>query len=223
MGVITYEMFAGKTPFLGDTLQAIMTGHLFTEPPRLEDVPKNLGVPKPIAEIIDRMLVKDANDRYGSAADVLADLRDVNKNREPTVADSLAKEKPSRTSSPKLDGRAQRDAADEPAPAKRPVGTIVGVTLAAVAVAGGLLYWKTTSQHKPVDTAAVTKPAPDTTPKPVPPAPAPEKPIDYDQVRKDAETTLRASIKEAEPATRVQGADALGKIRISRRCRRSPT
>ena len=39
MGVITYEMFAGMTPFVGDTLQAIMTGHLFTEPPRLADVP----------------------------------------------------------------------------------------------------------------------------------------------------------------------------------------
>ena len=42
-----------------------MTGHLFTEPPRLDDVPTDhLGVPEPIAEIIDRMLVKDPADRY---------------------------------------------------------------------------------------------------------------------------------------------------------------
>ncbi len=91
MGVITYEMFAGKTPFLGDTLQAIMTGHLFTEPPRLDDVPANLGVPKPIAEIIDRMLVKDPADRYGSAIEVLDDHRAIDRKEQPVTADTLNK------------------------------------------------------------------------------------------------------------------------------------
>src|SRR6185295_16891156 len=60
MGVIAYEMFAGVTPFGGDTLQAIMTGHLFREPPRLRDLPARLGVPAAMADIVDRMLVKDA-------------------------------------------------------------------------------------------------------------------------------------------------------------------
>ncbi len=223
MGVITYEMFAGKTPFLGDTLQAIMTGHLFTEPPRLDDVPKNLGVPGPLAEVIDRMLVKEAANRYGSASDVLADLRDINKNRQPTLADSMAKEAPARKSSPSLDARVRREPsaraeADRElgvAPVRRPVGLIAGVAVAAALAAGGILYWKTQSQ-KPHDDAAIAQapPVAEHTPAPVvPPPPPPEKPIDYDAVRADAETTLRAALEEAEPATRVQGADALGKIK----------
>ena len=45
-------------------------------------------------------------------------------------------------------------------------------------------------------------------------APPPvEKPLDYDAVRTDAQTTLRASLAETEPAVRVQGSDALGKIK----------
>lgn len=221
MGVITYEMFAGKTPFLGDTLQAIMTGHLFTEPPRLDDVPKNLGVPGPLAEVIDRMLVKDAANRYASASDVLADLRDINKNRQPTLADSMAKDAPARKSSPSLGARVEREPAARDAGARelaaasprRPVGLIAGVAVAAVLAAGGILYWKAQSQ-KPHDDPAHAPPIADHAPAPVvPPPPPPEKPLDYDAIRTDAETTLRAAIKEAEPATRVHGADALGKIK----------
>src|SRR6185295_3274916 len=69
LGVIIYEMFAGVTPFVGDTLQAIMTGHLFTEPPRLAGLPGDLRVPATIAEIVDRMLVKAPAGRYASASD----------------------------------------------------------------------------------------------------------------------------------------------------------
>ena len=56
LGVIIYEMFTGVTPFVGDTLQAVMTGHLFRQPPRLVDLPASLGVPAAIAEIVDGML-----------------------------------------------------------------------------------------------------------------------------------------------------------------------
>jgi eukaryotic-like serine/threonine-protein kinase len=74
LGVIMYEMFAGITPFGGDTLQAIMSGHLFMAPPRLVDIPADLGVPASIAWIVDRMLVKDADGRYASASAVLSEL-----------------------------------------------------------------------------------------------------------------------------------------------------
>jgi len=46
--------------------------------------------------------------------------------------------------------------------------------------------------------------------KPKPPV---DKPLDYDAIRKDAQTALRASLRETEPAVRVQGSDALGKIK----------
>nr|HEX4312576.1 HEAT repeat domain-containing protein [Kofleriaceae bacterium] len=216
MGVITYEMFAGKTPFLGDTLQAIMTGHLFTEPPRLDDVPTDhLGVPKPLAEIIDRMLVKDPADRYASASEVLADLRAVNRNEEPTRAETLKKDKPTRKSKPVIAAQAEpaRSVA-EPATAKRSPLIYVGIG-AVVLAAGALAITKlgggsdNPAQPQP---AASSQPSRPTQPS-EPATPPPPKPIDYDQVRKDAQTTLRASLQEAEPAVRVAGTDALGKIK----------
>jgi serine/threonine protein kinase/HEAT repeat protein len=212
MGVITYEMFAGVTPFVGDTLQAIMTGHLFKEPPRLADIPADLGVPAPIAEIIDRMLAKDAAARYENAADVIADLRDVHKQRQPTKAETLARSAPLRKSEPSIEAAA---------PKKKSKGPMIGLGIVAVLATGGIVAWKVTQKpaaDAPV-AAATTKPDP-TTPKPEPtkpePRPAPiDSAIDYDKVRGEAQTTLRASLAETEPAIRVQGSDALGKVKDS--------
>src|SRR3954463_13181606 len=79
LGVITFEMFSGVAPFVGETMQAIMAGHLFKEPPRLKGLAPALGVPPRIGEIVDRMLVKDAASRYQSVGDVLSDLQDVDR------------------------------------------------------------------------------------------------------------------------------------------------
>ncbi|HEU0036686.1 MAG TPA: HEAT repeat domain-containing protein [Kofleriaceae bacterium] len=207
MGVIVYEMFAGVTPFVGDTLQAIMTGHLFKEPPRLANIPDDLGVPPPIAEIIDRMLVKDPAERYGSVADVLADLRDVHQQRQPARADTMNRARPARTQI--------REAAAAPAPKraswKRPVIAIGSLALAGLV---GLTIWKATSTSSTPAPAPAAQTTPATT-KPTTPVPGkPAEPaIDYDALRKQAQVTLRAAIKESEPAIRVAGSDALGKIK----------
>jgi HEAT repeat protein len=204
MGVITYEMFAGVTPFVGDTLQAIITGHLFKDPPRLADIPATLGVPAPIAEIIDRMLAKDATARYESVTDVLADLRDVNKHRQPTKAETLNRTRPMREQAAVVSSSPVTQPGTGGA-WKRPV-MIIGA-LAVIAVAG-VVIWKSTQQ--PGDRAAAVAPV---TTEPARSTPPVEKPIDHDTVRKEAQRTLRASLEEAEPAVRVQGADALGKIK----------
>jgi serine/threonine protein kinase/HEAT repeat protein len=212
LGVITYEMFAGVTPFVGDTLQAIMTGHLFKEPPRLADIPANLGVPPPIAEIVDRMLVKDATGRYDSVTQVLADLHDVNRNERPANAETLNRERPTRPPT------SITRPTDAPRGSPQRTSTIVirmgvAVTVAAVAV-GGIAVWKPWKSKPEVPPKiAVMTPGPTSTmEKPKPPPPK-DTPLDFDAVRKDAQTTLRASLRETEPAVRVQGSDALGKIK----------
>ncbi|MBA3397185.1 MAG: HEAT repeat domain-containing protein [Deltaproteobacteria bacterium] len=205
MGVITYEMFAGVTPFVGDTMQAVMTGHLFKDAPRLADIPIDLGVPPPLAEIIDRMLVKDAAERYESVADVLADLRDVNKHRQPAKAETLNRTRPTRDAQP-----LERPEAAPGASWKLPV-MIIGA-LAVLAVAG-LGIWKITQKPAATPVAAAPKavvPAPG---EPAKPAVEVEKQIDHDAVRKDAQLTLRAALQQSEPMVRVQGSDALGKIK----------
>ena len=73
------------------------------------------------------------------------------------------------------------------------------------------MIWK--SQQEPVAIPPVLHPVIAEKPPTEPPKPPAEKPLDYDAVRKDAQTTLRASLRETEPAVRVQGSDALGKIK----------
>jgi serine/threonine-protein kinase len=205
LGVITYEMFVGITPFAGDTLQAIMTGHLFKDPPRLADIPANLNVPAPIAEIVDRMLVKDAASRYASVTDVLADLYDVNQNRWPANAETLDRVRPARA--PTL---AVKPAGEPRERRKRSIVIVISLGVVAIAVAGAAI-WRSQQEtpHK------VTTPGHEDvvhTAPPRPPVPV-DPPIDYDAVRKDAQTTLRASLRRTEFAVRVLGSDALGKIK----------
>jgi HEAT repeat protein len=198
MGVIMYEMFAGVTPFVGDTLQAIMTGHLFKEPPRLANIPEDLGVPGPIAEIIDRMLVKDASARYDSVAAVLADLRDVHEQRQPARAETLRRQRPVQ--------------AERATPKRGKAGVLAGVALAAGL--GAVAMWKLRGSDATTPAVAVQPtPAVSSPEASAPPASPAEPALDHEAVRKDAQTTLRASLSQSEPAVRVHGSDALAKIK----------
>jgi HEAT repeat protein len=192
MGVIMYEMFAGTTPFIGDTLQAIMTGHLFKEVPRLAELPPNLGVPGPIAEIIDRMLVKDATGRYDSVADILDDLHDVNRHERPTNAGMIERVRPARPPAP----------APAPAPVLAPAAApgrkgarallLTTLALAGLAVAA-LALWRMPQRapdERPLDR---TDPGPK---DPSPPPPPP--PLDYDWIRATSYKTVRAGLDRAE-------------------------
>jgi serine/threonine-protein kinase len=205
MGVITYEMFAGRTPFGGDTLQAIMFGHLFNEPPHLDHIPPNLGVPAPVAEIVDRMLVKDPAGRYARAADVLADLYDVNRNRKPTHAELLRRTQPTPApiATPAAPPRGSR---------KRAIA-FGGVFVAAVIGIASLAIWR--SQPEPLAAQAVAPMPPPVAPdsgRKSPAAPRADV-LDHAAARASAQALLRASLRETEPLVRTQGSDALGKLK----------
>ena len=208
LGVITYEMFAGVTPFVGDTLQAVMTGHLFREPPRLAELPTHITIAGPMAGLVDRvlgrLLAKDATGRYDSVADVLADLHDVSRNRRPTHADSLERSRPLRP--PTMVAGAP--ALPTP-PRKRRTGLIIGGAVAAAAIAVAGIASSRSPDVAPPPVVAITTPVVEHKPPP----PPVDKTLDYDALRKDAQTTMRASLRETEPAVRTQGSDALGKTK----------
>jgi len=212
LGVISYEMFAGLPPFVGDTLQAIMTGHLFREPPRLASLSPSLGVPPPLADIVDRLLVKDAAGRYASAVDVLADLHDINSQRWPANAETLNRLHPTRVPGPNAPS-------PEPAPGKsrkRAITIIIGFGIVAVAIAIAVVALSPSSSGPggpPVAAPAVPPTPALAAAVPSKPAPPVEPALDDAAVRKAAQTTLRASLKETEPVVRMAGSDALGKIK----------
>lgn len=73
LGVILYEMFAGKAPFTGDSLAAIMYQVLHVAP--LDPAILASSCPPGVRQIVARCLAKDKAERYPQAADIAADLR----------------------------------------------------------------------------------------------------------------------------------------------------
>jgi serine/threonine protein kinase len=65
LGVITFQMLAGETPFTGD-LQTVMRLHQEAPPPPLRE--KNQKVPKKVAQLVERAMAKDPQERPTSAA-----------------------------------------------------------------------------------------------------------------------------------------------------------
>jgi serine/threonine-protein kinase len=70
LGIIVYEMLAGKLPFDGETETpaSILMKHLNEPPPPLADTSQ------PIREIVERALAKDRDHRYQRAGDFCRDL-----------------------------------------------------------------------------------------------------------------------------------------------------
>jgi serine/threonine protein kinase/Tol biopolymer transport system component len=84
-GAVLYEMATGQTPFQGNTSAEIFGGILHQAPsPPLQLNPK---LPPKLEEIISRLLEKDRDLRYQSAADLRSELkrleRDTNSGRSP--------------------------------------------------------------------------------------------------------------------------------------------
>jgi len=68
LGIVLYEMLAGKLPFDGDSTLGILLKHLTEPPPPIQD-----STPEILA-VIDKALAKEAGQRYQSARDLLVDF-----------------------------------------------------------------------------------------------------------------------------------------------------
>jgi serine/threonine protein kinase len=67
LGVVLYEMVAGRIPFEGDTSWTLIFKHINEPPPAIEDIQPA------IQAVIDRALAKKPEDRYQSARELAAD------------------------------------------------------------------------------------------------------------------------------------------------------
>ncbi len=65
LGVMTYELLAGRVPFNGTTSAAMMTMHILNPPPSIQEHRKDL-LPA-INDVLQKALAKDKQDRYPSA------------------------------------------------------------------------------------------------------------------------------------------------------------
>ncbi len=73
-GIILYEMLVGRPPFQSGNFVELLNMQVFSPPPHLpDDIPQH----EAIDEIIQNLLQKDPDMRYGSAAGVIEDIDNV--------------------------------------------------------------------------------------------------------------------------------------------------
>ncbi|HKV58922.1 MAG TPA: protein kinase [Ktedonobacteraceae bacterium] len=73
LGVVMFEMLTGRPPFVGPTAVSIAMQHASTYPPSLRLF--NANVPPSLEQIINRVLEKEPEDRFLSAAEMQQGLR----------------------------------------------------------------------------------------------------------------------------------------------------
>ena len=73
LGVVMFEMLAGRPPFVGPTAVSIAMQHASTNPPPLRQF--NAAVPPTVEQIVMRTLQKEPEERFQSAAEMQQVLR----------------------------------------------------------------------------------------------------------------------------------------------------
>jgi TolB-like protein len=72
LGIVGYEMLAGRLPFQAETPQGILSAHVMQKPTDIREV--RPGTPPVLADAIMRCLEKNPADRWQSADDLVAQL-----------------------------------------------------------------------------------------------------------------------------------------------------
>ncbi|HLF40153.1 MAG TPA: AAA family ATPase, partial [Acidimicrobiia bacterium] len=75
LGVVLFECLAGEPPFAGDTVGEVLRHHLNTPAPSLRGL--GVAVPRAVDGMIQRLLGKDPEARYQSAAAAWADVAEI--------------------------------------------------------------------------------------------------------------------------------------------------
>lgn len=73
VGVLLYELLSGRQPYFAETPLATVLRHRSQPTPSVRDL--NPSVPAVLDEIVKKAMSKDPRERYGSAAEMLTDLR----------------------------------------------------------------------------------------------------------------------------------------------------
>jgi serine/threonine-protein kinase len=72
IGILVYEMLAGRRPFESTSLTAVLTAHVTEPPQRLIDLRPAVG--SAVDSIVMRCLAKDSKNRYANAGELLVEL-----------------------------------------------------------------------------------------------------------------------------------------------------
>jgi serine/threonine protein kinase len=137
LGVVLYEMLAGRRPFRGSEPSEVIVSILEREPESLEK--RVQGAPTQLQPVITRALQKDRDKRYQTAAEMAADLREISLQLKTPVrphSASLSLEPQSQQLGTVSLPRAQETQwPEDPATAEQPTTTIERANIEAVPAA----------------------------------------------------------------------------------------
>ncbi len=82
LGVVLYEMLAGRVPFEADSAVSVALMQLQKEPKKLTDI--NPDIPLGLEQICNHAMQKNPRDRYQTATEMLLDLEEIIRNPQAT-------------------------------------------------------------------------------------------------------------------------------------------
>src|SRR5262245_64399423 len=72
LGVMLFEMLAGRPPFQANSAVSLLIAHVSEQPPRLTEMCPHLPGVEHAQALLDRLLAKDAEQRIPSAGELIA-------------------------------------------------------------------------------------------------------------------------------------------------------
>jgi serine/threonine-protein kinase len=90
LGVVLFEMLSGQPPFDGRTLEELMRKHVQEPPPSLRGALEARGAFAGLDDVVQRLLQKKPEDRYGSAREVVDAIAAAARGRPSTAPASTA-------------------------------------------------------------------------------------------------------------------------------------
>ena len=161
LGTVIYQMATGRLPFHGNTSAVIF--HAILERDPTPAVEHNSLLPPKLQEIIDKLLEKDRDLRYQSAADLRGDLRRLKRDTESGRKPASAASVPSLPSAalPAAPSRQASSGSTVVAAARQHklgtgVATLIAVALVAAAAYGVLALFNR-NRHIPFENISITK------------------------------------------------------------------
>jgi len=166
LGVVLYEMLTGRLPFDAETPWSIISQHISHVPLPVSDIRRE--VPRPVAELVSKMLAKHPNERFQTPEALIAEIDiligQLNRRaaeEKPPVApqaeDDPEKEEAAPPATlPELEVSAEQTSAAPEPPAAGPTETgaqersraLLGVVLAGLLVLAGVGWWGVSRGHR---------------------------------------------------------------------------
>lgn len=130
MGVLLFELLAGRRPFIADTRPELLRMHLISPVPRLASVRPELRVDPRLSDLIDIAMAKEPADRYANAGEMLEALEAIGP-KKAWIVDEVS-EAPTQMSGP--------PAVKPRRPTRGILGPLIASAIAIVALVGWLVF-----------------------------------------------------------------------------------